>query len=444
MPQRITGVLTIVLGLAGVLAVGVLIALRIDARRAAATGPKWKRRLVAAGLALLALTGASPAGGKDVGAASQPTCYKPAPMSRPAAVNLADKPEWQRLCQTWAQAQDVASDALGPYPFDAAGQKKLLDALAAGEKDVAALLTAGAVSRAEADLLTADLKALAQRVGEYRPTERKEVICYQARSLAWIAQGRVKDVQGRLDLLEKLSGQATLQPGVVYKVLAGVERQLAVVTPEAIKAMDEAERTPAQETRQTAEAKMAAIRAKIAGSFTAPEQTPQWATISETWKFVSPLAQSHQSTQAQRGEVDAKLAAARDAAIWLGAAGLLATSETELLLKEADRLSREIYLNPPTDSTARCYKMMVLTPARGSMMRVTQRLPLLADLAGSDKVHKGVLERTVPAIEADLATLSDAKQTAALTADERTQAAALAKQAAEDLAKIKKQMAEAK
>lgn len=442
MPQRITSVLTIVLGLAGLLAVGVLIAMRIDARRAAATGPKWKRRLVAAGLALLAITGASPAGGKDVGAASQRTCYKPAPMSRPAAVNLADKPEWQRLCQTWAQAQDVASDALGPYPFNEGGQKQLLDDLAAGEKDVAALLTAGALSRAEADLLTADLKALAQRVREYRPAEMKMATCYKPVSIMEVTRERVKGVQGRLELLEKLAEQETLQPAVVYKVLAGVERQLAVAGPEVLKAIGEAGNF--EQTRQAAQVKMATIRAKIAGAFTAPEQTPQWATITAAWKFVAPLAQSHKSTQAQRTAADAKFSAAKDAAIWLGAAGLLATSEVELLLKEAGRLTREVYLDPPTDTEVLCYQMMALVPARESLARVTQRVPLLANLAGSDKVHKGVLEKVVPSLEADLATLSDAKQTAALTSDECTQAAALAKQAAEDLAKIKTRMAEAK
>ena len=439
MPQRITSVLTVVLGLAGLLAVGVLIAMRIDARRAASTGPKWKRKLVAAGLVLLGVVGVYAVAGRPLIV----TCYRMG-LVRPerSTVDLANQPAWQRLCQTWAQAQDVASGGMGRYPFDQAGQKKLLDALTAGEKDVAALLTAGAVSQAEADLLTADLKVLAQRVREYRPTEMRMATCYKPVSIMEVTRERVKGIQGRLELLEKLSEQETLQPAVVYKVLAGVERQLAVAGPEVLKAIGEADHF--EQTRQAAGAKIAAIRAKLAGPFTAPEQTPQWATITEAWKFVAPLAESHKSTQGQRKDVDAKLAAAKDAAVWLGAAGLLATSEVELLLKEADRISREVYREPPTDSTARCYEAMALTPARDSLTRVTQRLPLLANLAGSGKVHQGVLEKVIPAIEADLATLADAKQTAALAPEERAQAAELAKRAAEDLAKIKKQMAEAK
>lgn len=126
MPQRITSVLTVILGLAGVLALGVLIVLRIDARRAAATGPKWKRKLIAAGLALLAFTGANALAEPPLGA----TCYDMMvvrPTSQQAAADLAKQPAWQRLCQTWAQAQDVASGGMGRYPFDKAGQKKLLD-----------------------------------------------------------------------------------------------------------------------------------------------------------------------------------------------------------------------------------------------------------------------------------------------------------------------------
>ena len=247
MPQRITGVLTVVLGLAGVLALGVLIVLRIDARRAAATGPKWKRRLIAAGLALLAVTGVS--------ALAEPPpmakCYDMGlvrPASQRTASELGKHPAWQRLCQTWAQAQDVASGGMGRYPFDRAGQKKLLEALAVGETDVVALLAAGVVSQAEANLLTADLKVLAQRVREYRPTEMRMATCYKPVSIMEVTRERVKGVRGRLELLEKLAEQKTIQPAVVYKVLAGVERQLAVAGPEVLKAIGEAEHF--EQTRQ--------------------------------------------------------------------------------------------------------------------------------------------------------------------------------------------------
>ncbi|MBS3735406.1 MAG: hypothetical protein KGY99_10895 [Phycisphaerae bacterium] len=70
MVQRVIGVWMIVVGLVGVVAVIVLVAMRLDARGAAQRGPWWKRRLIAAGLATLAALGAVP---RNATAADGPT-----------------------------------------------------------------------------------------------------------------------------------------------------------------------------------------------------------------------------------------------------------------------------------------------------------------------------------------------------------------------------------
>ncbi|HNW92119.1 MAG TPA: hypothetical protein PKM88_04325 [bacterium] len=73
MIDRTTGLL---ITATGVLLVAALLMLGVDLRRAAQTGPRWRRRLVAAGLALLAALGV--AGCDD---RPQTLCYAPRPLS---------------------------------------------------------------------------------------------------------------------------------------------------------------------------------------------------------------------------------------------------------------------------------------------------------------------------------------------------------------------------
>ena len=89
MPQRFVNVFVATAGLAAVL---VLMLVGLDARRSAAGGPRWKRRLVTAGFMLMAMIGL-PLRSRDADAApptpkAKPAkpprimCYKPAPMPR--------------------------------------------------------------------------------------------------------------------------------------------------------------------------------------------------------------------------------------------------------------------------------------------------------------------------------------------------------------------------
>jgi len=57
MPHRIAGFAWVALGLLGVIVLGALIVMGADTDRAARTGPRWKRRLITAGLVLLAALG---------------------------------------------------------------------------------------------------------------------------------------------------------------------------------------------------------------------------------------------------------------------------------------------------------------------------------------------------------------------------------------------------
>jgi hypothetical protein len=74
MPYRASGVL---MALGGLVAVAGLVIVGIDVYAASKRGPRWKRRLLGAGLALLGMAGVGT--GAAAGRPPQVTCYKPAP-----------------------------------------------------------------------------------------------------------------------------------------------------------------------------------------------------------------------------------------------------------------------------------------------------------------------------------------------------------------------------
>lgn len=87
MMQRVTTVWAVLLAAAGLVLIAALFLFGADLRRAATTGPRWKRRILAAALAVLSAAGIianSPrdAQGGPVGR-PRPTCYKPAPIRPP-------------------------------------------------------------------------------------------------------------------------------------------------------------------------------------------------------------------------------------------------------------------------------------------------------------------------------------------------------------------------
>ncbi len=247
--------LTILLTVAGLLLIAALALLGHDVHRAARTGPRWRRRLVAAGLALLAMLGAAPAAsaaeapGKLVAADGKP---------------LADSREWKALDAAWREASEVASGKRGPYPFDEAGKKRLLAALEAAAKGVAALQAKAQIAEAEAGLLRIELGRLAGGVEAMRPTELRNATCYKPMSLGYRAKQSVDRLAARLPLLEKLAGAQQVQAAVVRKVIAAVESDLATLDDERVPIGYPATDKPKMaETRKAAAALAAKLKAML-------------------------------------------------------------------------------------------------------------------------------------------------------------------------------------
>jgi len=155
-----------------------------------------------------------------------------------------------------------------------------------------------------------------------------------------------------------------------------------------------------------------------------PEEISDWRAVVGAWAYAKPLAESGQSTTAERKAADEKLAAAKVAIGRLVEAGELSAAEAGLLKADAVTIREAIYRGPPTDSMVVCYKMAYTPPARKSLDRLSKRLPLLEKLAAGGKLNKAACEKIITAAKADLKVLSDEQKltSAQLSAEERARA----------------------
>jgi len=355
----------------------------------------------------------------------------------PKAPALIAAPQWKRFQATWTEADDVASGRKGAYPFDRKGKEALLAALSERATDLDALGAAGLLTAPEAGLLKKDLSRLTRGVQAKRPTEMRMATCYKP-MMFLPARDSANRLADRLELLGRLVEAKTLHPVATAKILVSIDKDLAVLGKEEhLKRLNEAERTKALETRKSAAALAETIRARLpqAQELT---KTPQWQAVQDMWKFVKPLADSGQSTTAQRKQAEEKFKASAQAVAELTGTGTLTHAEAGLLTDEAATLRSRMLRNPPTDMQVKCYQMVLILPARQSLTRLTKRLPLLQSIAQSGKVSPAVVGKVLPTVRADLAMLNDEAQAARLGAGEQDRARKLRAEAAAAAAAIEK------
>jgi len=254
--------LHILLVVAGFAVAILLVMAGVDLVRACRTGPKWKRRLIGAGLVLLMAMGFSPAGGCS--ATSEETT--PAAFADPAtpARELSESKGWQRILAAWNEAKEIASGKRGDYPFDEAGKKRLLEDLKKAEADTAALQKAKLITQPEAGLLLKDLAVLTAGVQFKRPTEERNFTCYDMMTIR-PGQSSFNSLSDRLPLLEKLAAAETIHPEVVEKALASIEADIQTLSKEeSLKEFAKAEdRQKAEKTRDAAKASALRLRQRI-------------------------------------------------------------------------------------------------------------------------------------------------------------------------------------
>ncbi len=340
-----------------------------------------------------------------------------------AAADLAQAPEWKRLAATWREAEEVAAGRRGLYPFNQAGRGDLLGRLAGVEEDIAALEAAHRLSAGEAGILRKDLPRLVLGVQEKRPTEMRMATCYEP--MMWQpARESLKRLSERLAVLGQLAEAKAIHGEVVYKVLGSIEVDLAVLGSEkALAGLKEDERPEAVRVRDAAKAAVDKIRAKAGGTATQDlAESAGWKTIQAAWKVAEPLAESGKSTIAERRAADAALAKAEAAARDLALAGTISVAEAELVIARRKDLKADIYREPPTDIQVLCYEIGGLPPAKVSLERIRDRLPLLKQVLERGKVRLEVVARILPTIRNDLRVITDAKNLETLGKDEQGEA----------------------
>ena len=444
MPQRVANLL---IAVSGLLIVFCLIISGFNPRRSITTGPRWKRRLIAAGILLLAALGIGSCGegGRSgtIAPGRQPnTSNNATPGATPAATRIEKTNEWKQLVAIWKEASEIADGKRGACPFDHAGKKRVLSNLAAASAGVNKLQKAGLLSPAEAGLLDKDLAVLVQGVKAKRPTEMRAT-CYLP-MVVTPAKDSYQRLADRLPLLENLAASDTLKPEVLEKILGSIERDVATLANEKhLARLSETERAKATKVRDTARTQLQEIRRRLnPDALVNLEGTDDWRRIMDTWKTAVPLAESGKSTTAQREAAKKKLEAACEAALRLAKADLLSDAEARLLCDEAERLRKDIYRNPPTDCRVMCYDMAFMPPARSSLDSLSRRLPLLRKIAANGKLQPAAMQKIIPNIEADIKTLSDEKQVAKLSAEAQATAKALVPQVQAALAEIKGMLGE--
>lgn len=145
--------------------------------------------------------------------------------ARSAGQGAPDADEGQDLLNAWGEALEITSGYRGPHPFTHREKERLLARLGRAVTNVGELAPAGEIDQAEAAALAAELDTTAGRVWAFRPLGCQHLTCYGiGPPLPGFSETRVL---GRLRLLIRLGGAATLRPAVLHKALEGLWTDLA-------------------------------------------------------------------------------------------------------------------------------------------------------------------------------------------------------------------------
>jgi hypothetical protein len=217
MPYRLMTLWVVIVGLLGVIALGLLVALGKNPRRVAANATGWKRKLLIAGLAMLGLSEAGYA--QEV---TTPASTAQVSESAEALSALQDSEEWQRFDAGWRQAE--AASGLSYFETEAE-QQACLEGInfPALQDDVAMLVSLGSLTEAEGALLAAGLEEMASHIAQAIPGEVPWVVTDPGSPPPefW------RRVENTLPLLESVAIQDVVDPAVIEAVLAMIDREWA-------------------------------------------------------------------------------------------------------------------------------------------------------------------------------------------------------------------------
>jgi len=221
--------------------------------------------------------------------------------------------------------------------------------------------------------------------------------------------------------LEKL-GRLTSSPdfdGAAAEAMIGeVDADVAILSkPANLARLTDKGRARAKILVAAAAKQTAVVRALIPIGTTNLAKSNQWRIVSDAWRYVAPLADSHMSSTVQRKIAQAKLKDAAGAISELTSAGLLSAAEAAMFTIDMNRLKSDLLLEPPTDSKVSCYDMVVMPAINVSMANLTKRVDLLKKVIASGRMSPAAMDLIVPRIQRELNQLADPKLAAALRTD---------------------------
>ena len=149
MPHRTINLVLAAVGIAGLVVIGALAIWGADIRLAARRGPMWKRKLVAAGLLLLAMMGVGSCGETSTEESADRNAAASAAARRKSTIAQA----WRDLDSVWRDGADYAFGRHGPWPFDKAAKDAALKQTEQFDTHVAILERLGELKNIEADAL---------------------------------------------------------------------------------------------------------------------------------------------------------------------------------------------------------------------------------------------------------------------------------------------------
>jgi hypothetical protein len=228
-------------------------------------------------------------------------------------------------------------------------------------------------------------------------------------------------LEQQVRLLAQLAADGRLDPGTARKALAAAEAALAEASrPDVLRDLQPEERRRAEVFIQRARTQVDLFKARLdPGQL---EGSPDWKAITDAWDFILPFAKSGQSTAAQRREVEERSAAIRAAADRLVAGGLMAPAERDLLMAVADLLRGDVLRSPPVDEPDRTWVYPGRPPDLSLRLLEAWR-PAVEKLAADEHVHRAVVEKVLPAVEARLSDLGGMlKDESRLARDRRVEA----------------------
>jgi len=221
MPQRVIGLWMVLVGILGIVLVAVFVLFGKDARRASASGPRWKRRLLTTGLMLLTAVGIVGCDG-NAGVTSARTSV----VQDAALDSLLKDPRWVKYRAAWDRAEDIVLGRTEVMPIYSDDKAAAIVALTKARANLDALVKSDLITDAEHRYLKCELSILIASL--------KGTCVYSAAAKSIITpEAALTRTSKRRVFLQELA-KSKIVPESVWKLLRKtVIRDLAAVEVEA-------------------------------------------------------------------------------------------------------------------------------------------------------------------------------------------------------------------